>query len=231
MSSAALSSGTPSWATKVLDASTPLDTVITTNTRQSAELFRIECARTWQQRIHQAQRRAWMETVKTMLQKSSNRDCPQSTVETEDTSTTPLFEYYSLDCPAETDYSDELLPMTIVKPSPACSLDRKALVEAIWDHYSSSSSSSSSNCGSGKRCCTVWLPKLLPTLHATLHFLVRQCLHVTGAVHDADFQRQAAAYFHKHQKKRHTSMQQILLWWAARTSAFDSMVIVLEVRI
>jgi hypothetical protein len=37
-------------------------------------------------------------------------------------------------------------------------------------------------------------------------------------------------YYEKHQSKRTASMQHILLWWAARTTSYDSMVIVLEVR-
>jgi hypothetical protein len=200
---------TPSWATKVVDASAKDDaSTFITSTRQSASLFRIECARMWQQRIHQAQRKAWTEAVRAMLQREVKQ--PKTSEPS-----TPLRQRYSLSPTSPPD--DELLPMTIISPPPSCRLDRQALAEAVWDYYRDG------------RCCSLWLPKLLPTLHSTLHLLVRQCVHLPAPT-DHDFQVQAARYFRKHQKKRNTSMQHILLWWAARTNAFYSMVIILEVR-
>jgi hypothetical protein len=200
----------PSWATKVVDGSAKEDaSTFITSTRQSASLFRIECARTWQQRIHQAQRKAWTEAVQSMLRREVEPTTPPET-------SSPLLQRYSLTPTTCSPLDDELLPMTIISPAPSCRLDRQALVEAVWDYYRND------------RCCSLWLPKLLPTLHATLHLLVRQCVHLHAPA-DHEFQLQAARYFRKHQKKRNTSMQQILLWWAARTNAFDSMVIILEV--
>lgn len=207
---------TPSWATKLVDASAKDDASnFITSTRQSANLFRIECARTWQQRIHEAQRKAWAATARSMLQRGveqQNASSPGSSAPLQRHSLTPASPPDSAN-----DADDELLPVTIISPSPACRLDRQALTEAVWDFYR------------GDRCCSLWLPKLLPTLHSTLHLLVRQCVHLPAPT-DHDFQAQAARYFRKHQKKRNTSMQQILLWWAARINAFDSMVVVLEVR-
>lgn len=211
-----MSSHIPPWATKVVDASGKYDaSTFVTSTQQSANLFRIECARIWQQRIHRAQRKAWAKTVQTLLDHKAQQK--SNTIE----STTPQLAHYSLSpCdPSENDgfeTEQEFLSMTIVSPPPTCRLDRQALAEALWDLYQ------------GSRCCSLLLPRLLPTLHSTLHLLTRQCLH-TPMHNDPEFYAQSTRFFRKHQKKRHASMQQLLLWWAARTKAFDSMVIVLEV--
>ena len=214
---------TPAWATKIVDASVEDDgSTWVTSTRQSANLFRIECARTWQQRIHQAQRKAWTATVTTML------DCQpkvsEQTLANESETTSPM-EYYSLTPPLDSHSDSTLdddffLPMTIISPPPPCRLDRQAMAEALWDHYQHHYPDT--------RCCTLWLPRLLPTLHSTLQLLVRQCVHMPTPL-DQEFQYHASRYFRKQQKKRCASMKHLLLWWAARTMAFDSLVIILEV--
>ncbi len=209
-----MSTRMPPWATKTVNAyENQGDSTFVTSTRQSANLFRIECARIWHQRIHQAQRKAWTRTVQDMLEYKAKEN---AMVE----STTAQLEHYSLTPSGPNEYDrhfeEEFLPMTIVSPPPACRLDRQALTEAMWDLYR------------GGRCCSLWLPRLLSTTHSTLHLLARQCVSIP-APSDQEFQNQASRYFRKHQRKRHASMKQILLWWAARTKAFDSMVIVLEV--
>lgn len=215
---------TPSWATKIVDASVEDDaTTRTTSTRQSANLFRIECARTWQQRIHQAQRQAWVTTVTTMLEPKTKEQTRTTLSANSPTTTTCPMEYYSIAPTLDQDgerntVKDLLLPMTMISPPPPCRLDRQAMSEALWDHYRYRSHDT--------RWCPLWLPRLLPTLHATLHLLVRQCVHIPTPL-DQEFQNYAARYFRKQQKKRCASMKHILVWWANRTIAFDSLVIII----
>lgn len=188
-SSSSSTTNLPCWATKVVDLR---ETNTTTSTRSSATLFRVECARIWQQRIHRAQRQAWTNTVQHMLHQKEQQ---QQTTTTETSNSC-----YSLVPPTESELpAEELLPLTLVSLPTDCRLDRQALAEAIWQHHGKSS--------------TLWLPRLLPTLHATLKLLVH-------------------AMAHPKQMKRHSSMQQIVFGWAARTtSQVNSMVIVLEVCI
>ena len=166
--------------------------------------------------------------------------------------TTPVLDRYTI-APhslAEQDCQDDewLLPLTIVSPPPACRLDRQAMTEALWDYFrtttittTTASPEGHGNSSDRNRCCSLWLPRLLPTLHATIHLLARQCVQMPEYYddHHEEYQpqtQQAAAttaalrYYSKVSKKRTTSMQQVLLWWAARTVSYDSMVIVLEVR-
>jgi hypothetical protein len=216
----------PSWATKVVDA-TAKDEEFQTSTQQSAHLFRIECARNWHQRIYQAQREAWSQTVQAMMMDTT--EVVDSVLETQGSVILDHYNIATMNSPPENDVdNDLLLPLTILSPPPACRLDRQALTEALWHYYCHHHQAIHSNGGRSSSCCTLWLPRLLPTLHATLHLLVKQCV-LLPEHNDPHFQSQALHYYKKHQKKRTTSMQQLLLWWAARTSTYDSMVIVLEV--
>lgn len=215
----------PVWATKVVDA-TIKDEEFQTSTHQSANLFRIECGRIWMQRIYHAQREAWKKTVQSMLLVDTNyptekTSSPVVVPETEIPSW--IMESYCIGvAPTENHNAntEESFPMTVVSPPPSCRLDRQAVTEAIWDYFRESDNG---------RCCSLWLPRLLPTLHGTLHLLARQCIQKPEQ-EDEVFEIQSMKHYRKHQKKRSTSMKQILLWWAARTSSYDSMVILLEVR-
>jgi hypothetical protein len=240
----------PSWVSKAVDA-TKEEESPTTSTQQSAHFFRVECARTWHQRLYRAQRRAWSETVRSMMTQTvlnKKNEKNDRTMLEEEPVTTPVLDRYTI-APhslAEQDCQDDkwLLPLTIVSPPPACRLDRQAITEALWDYFRTTTTTTTSLGGHGNsdrnRCCSLWLPRLLPTLHATIHLLARQCVQMPEYYDDhEEYQQptqQAAAttaalrYYNKVSKKRTTSMQQVLLWWAARTVSYDSMVIVLEVR-
>jgi len=260
------SSKIPVWATKVVDATTTTrEDEFQTSTQQSANLFRIECARKWQQHIYQAQRRAWLQTVQYMMMMeledtSTKITAPNNTESQDEGSASPLLQHYNISFPKPThqdtiqDEDEWLLPVTILSPPPTCRLDRQAVSEAIWTYFRSKRGTDEGSCRRC-RCRCLWLPRLLPTLHATMHLLVRQCIHPIpndydnddennnyNYNHDVPFHRHddsedvhlqghALRYYRKLRKKRTTSMQQILLWWAARTSSYDSLVIVLEVSI
>ena len=238
----------PSWVSKAGDA-TKEDESPTTSTQQSAHFFRVECARTWHQRLYQAQRRAWSETVQAMMKQTMNPEEEDVTTVLEEQTTSSVFlDRYTIAPPIPTEqdcHNDEwLLPLTIVSPPPMCRLDRQAVTEALWDYFRTMTTTTTTTTttattpeGNGKngrnRCCSLWLPRLLPTLHATIHLLARQCVQMPEYNDQEDHQTHAKAalrYYGKVSKKRTTSLQQVLLWWAARTTSYDSMVIVLEVR-
>jgi hypothetical protein len=210
----------------------------TTTTKSSEYLLRLESARLWKERIHQAQRTAWKDSIATSIMADfesftrirrdgkqaeeevpTTRPCKRARIIEEDSREEDC-RLYSLG-EAEESFSTgdnifpfELLPCLMVYPPSPCRLDRAALTEALFASITMP-----------KRVAKVWIPRLLPSLQATLSLVLRQCLQQepSGAL------RQSTRKLF--QKKRVASLQESVLWWASQTQHYDQVVVLLEVRI
>ena len=211
------------------------------STSQSEYLMRIRSVRRWQERINNAQRRAWKDVVTPIVcQWRTSTSQPQ--LQTMDNGPPPTKkqrrqplqeqqESSSLSFPNSIDLAKrytlepsrrfplELVPCLVVSPpSCGCRLDRHALSEALLEEFQN-------NINNG--CCRILLPRLLPTLQLTLSVVLRQCLNQEPS----QALRQAIRKL-RTKRKRATSVHQSILFWATHTQQnYDSIVIVLEVCI
>jgi hypothetical protein len=203
----------PKWA-KITKAPHETSSITTV---KSERLLRLECARIWQARVSEAQRHAWNEVVKVLVLYEHENKQERRGSRANNSNSNSDFEGYAYAMEPSMNYPEELLPCLVVTP-PSCRIDQQALSQALllvaWDKDEHEH----------RRVCRIVLPRLLPTLQATFHLVLRQCLQQEPS------QALSQATRKLRKKKRGTSLQQSLLWWASQTQAFDALELVLEVR-